>query len=90
MNEKAQLRNQIANIDWDAEQGTEGRELALALETVLTILAEEEGKIREASSRLQDGLREEEVENMDYQLDRSSSNIEYALERFDEIRLKLF
>ena len=93
MNEtdKATLRSQIANIDWNAEKDSEGRDLALRLETVMSSLAEEENRLREASSRLQEGLKsEDDVEEVADTLDRISSNIACALELFDEVRFKLF
>lgn len=89
--EKATLRNQLANIDWDAKSDTAGRVLALKLETIMNILEEEGSRIREASSQLQDGLKtEDEADDVALALDRSASNIAYALEEFDEIRFKLF
>lgn len=89
--EKMALRNQVANIDWEAENDTEGRMVISKLNIVIDTLASEAGKLEAASDKLQQGLKtESDEEDMDYALDEISSNIAFILEYFDEIRFKLF
>jgi DNA repair ATPase RecN len=85
--DKEILRHQLANIDWDSPEETEGRELALDILRISDAIKLQAERVERAGDTLQAGDADGQAESL---LDDISGDLADALDRLDAVRARLF
>lgn len=85
--DKEILRHEIANIDWNSPEETEGCELALDILHISDAIKLQAERVKQSGDTLQAGDADGQAESL---LDEISADLAYALDRLDEVRARLF